>query len=49
LENFYRSPFSKWLPQYAKIQHCSISKVAFDLFLSLLQVAGLGDLKLHNR
>jgi hypothetical protein len=26
-KNFYRSPFSKLLPQYHKIQHCSISKV----------------------
>ena len=23
--NFYRSPFSKWPPQYAQIQHCPIS------------------------
>jgi hypothetical protein len=25
LQNFYRSPFSKWPPQHAKIQHCPIS------------------------
>ena len=27
----------------AKIQHCSISKVAFNLFFKRLSVAGLGD------
>jgi uncharacterized protein Usg len=32
LKNFYCSPFSKWPPQYRKIQHCSISKVTFNLF-----------------
>ena len=25
LKNFYRSPFSKWPPPYAQIQHCQIS------------------------
>jgi hypothetical protein len=82
LKNFYRSPFSKWPPQYRtnstsdfndisyvgrlwcpelipdiekylpvsifkmvttirKIQHCSISKVAFDLFTDILSAVGL--------
>jgi hypothetical protein len=33
----------------AKIQHCSISKVAFDLFFKPVVSGGLGDLRLHNR
>jgi hypothetical protein len=39
-KNFYRSPFSKWPPQCAKIQHCSISKVAFN-FLRICAVLWL--------
>jgi hypothetical protein len=31
-ENFYRSPFSKWPPQYANIQHCPISS-KFDIWV----------------
>jgi hypothetical protein len=29
-KHFYRSPFSKWPPQYAQIQHCSISTSWID-------------------
>ena len=32
LNNFYWSPFSKWPPQYAKIQHCPISS-KFDMWV----------------
>ena len=32
LKNFYRSPFSKWTPQYANIQHCPISS-KFDMWV----------------
>ena len=80
LKNFYRSPFSKWPPQYrtqiqhcsistswidswhwkistgrhfqngrhntAKIQHCSISKVAFNLFFKPVVCGQFG--RLHN-
>ena len=33
----------------AKIQHCSISKVAFDLFFKPVISGWFGDLRLHNR
>jgi hypothetical protein len=79
-KNFYRSPFSKWPPQYrtnstlldfnvlnwfptskistglhfqngrhnaAKIQHCSISNVAFNLFFKPVVSGWFG--RLHNR
>jgi hypothetical protein len=32
LNNFYRSSFSKWPPQYAKIKHCPISS-KFDMWV----------------
>jgi hypothetical protein len=32
LNNFYRLPFSKWPPQYAKIKHCPISS-KFDMWV----------------
>ena len=61
LKNFYRSPFSKWPPEYRtnstlsdfnaisfhKIQHCSISKVAFNLFFKPVVSGRFG--RLHNR
>jgi hypothetical protein len=45
LKNFYRSPFSKWPSQYANIQHSSISKVAFDLFVKPVASGRFGRLE----
>jgi hypothetical protein len=43
-KNFYRSPFSKWPPQYRKNSTLFDFKGSFwFIFLSLLSVAGLGD------
>jgi hypothetical protein len=46
-KNFYRSPFSKWHHNTAKIQHSSISKVAFNLFFKPVVSGRFG--RLHNR
>jgi hypothetical protein len=43
-KNFYRSPFSKWPPQYCKNSTLFDFKGSFwFIFLNLLSVAGLGD------
>jgi hypothetical protein len=46
-KNFYRSPFSNGHHNTAKVQHCSISKVAFDLFFKPVVSGQFG--RLHNR
>jgi hypothetical protein len=45
IEKFLPVSFSKWPPQYAKIQHCSISKVAFDLFFKPVASGRFGRLE----
>jgi hypothetical protein len=43
-KNFYRSPFSKWPPQYLKNSTLFDFKGSFwFIFLNLLSVASLGD------
>ena len=49
-KNFYRSPFSKWPPQYrtnSTLLQCFISKIAFDLFFKPVVSGQFG--RLHNR
>ena len=47
LKNFYRSHFQNGRHNTAQIQHCSISKVAFDLFFKPVVSGQFG--RLHNR
>ena len=47
LKMFYRSPFPNGRHNTAKIQHCSISKAAFNLFFKPVVCGRFG--RLHNR